>query len=368
MAGPALLKIEILSDATAAQSGLDRTGQAAVGAAGDVGKLGAAFDETARKSRDMQQVADNVDEVGGASGKAATGVGDLSGVFDLLGRSDIADKMGVVQTVMDAGAGAADLYTVATQALTVANLRAVGQFIAKTAATVANTAATIAVTAATSAWTAAQWLLNIAMNANPIGLIIIAIVALIAIVILIIKYWDDLKAGAITAWNAIRDATIAAWNWLRGTVFDPLANAVAGVIQWFKDLWAQVKSTWDLIISMMANNSLVKKIQDIIDKVKELINWFKDFKLPDWVTNLNPFGRSLDSSHVFALAGVGAGGRADPGTAPMLAETVQLVNRTSAGLVVNVILDGKRMTGYVQRIVTDRFDDEGARLAAGAWG
>lgn len=43
--------------------------------------------------------------------------------------------------------------------------------------------------------TAAQWLLNIAMDANPIGLVILAITALIAIVATIITYYDDWGAA-----------------------------------------------------------------------------------------------------------------------------------------------------------------------------
>lgn len=43
--------------------------------------------------------------------------------------------------------------------------------------------------------TKAQWLWNAAMNANPIGLIIAAIVALIAIVVVAIKHWDDWGAA-----------------------------------------------------------------------------------------------------------------------------------------------------------------------------
>ncbi|MDQ8012042.1 MAG: phage tail tape measure protein [Flavobacterium nitrogenifigens] len=39
--------------------------------------------------------------------------------------------------------------------------------------------------------TAQQWLLNAAMNANPIGLIIIAIAALIAFIAVAINYWDE---------------------------------------------------------------------------------------------------------------------------------------------------------------------------------
>jgi hypothetical protein len=40
--------------------------------------------------------------------------------------------------------------------------------------------------------TAAQWLWNAALNANPIGLIIIAIAALVAIVVVVVKYWEPI--------------------------------------------------------------------------------------------------------------------------------------------------------------------------------
>jgi phage-related minor tail protein len=43
---------------------------------------------------------------------------------------------------------------------------------------------------------AAQWALNIAMAANPIGLIIIAVAALIGLVVAIIKYYDEWGAAA----------------------------------------------------------------------------------------------------------------------------------------------------------------------------
>lgn len=60
---------------------------------------------------------------------------------------------------------------------------------------IASTAWTWIVTGATAAWTAAQWLLNAALSANPIGLIIIGVIALIAVVVLIINKWDEWGAA-----------------------------------------------------------------------------------------------------------------------------------------------------------------------------
>jgi hypothetical protein len=57
------------------------------------------------------------------------------------------------------------------------------------------------------AWQGAIWLVNAAMMANPAGLIIAGIVALVATVVLVIAYWDELKA-------ALMDS--AAFQWISG--------------------------------------------------------------------------------------------------------------------------------------------------------
>lgn len=70
---------------------------------------------------------------------------------------------------------------------------------------------------ATQAWTAAQWLLNVAMDANPIGIVIVAIGALAGV----IKYaWNHFK------W--FREIILAVWGVLK--VFAEMAtNTFAGV-------------------------------------------------------------------------------------------------------------------------------------------
>ena len=57
---------------------------------------------------------------------------------------------------------------------------------------------------ATKAVTVAQWLLNAAMTANPIGLVIVAIGALIAIGVLLWKNWDTISAKAQEIWGIVK--------------------------------------------------------------------------------------------------------------------------------------------------------------------
>jgi hypothetical protein len=58
---------------------------------------------------------------------------------------------------------------------------------------------------ATKAWTAAQWLFNAAMTANPIGLIIVAIGALVAAGVALYMHWDTVKAKFIEVWESIKE-------------------------------------------------------------------------------------------------------------------------------------------------------------------
>jgi hypothetical protein len=66
---------------------------------------------------------------------------------------------------------------------------------------------------ATVAFTAAQWLLNVALTANPIGVAVVAIVALIGVLYLlekrfgvVTKAWNALKAGMSSLGGAFKDA------------------------------------------------------------------------------------------------------------------------------------------------------------------
>ena len=60
------------------------------------------------------------------------------------------------------------------------------------------------VTAATRIWTGVQWLLNVAMSANPIGLIIIGIAALIAAVVYCWNKFAGFRAFILTMWDTLK--------------------------------------------------------------------------------------------------------------------------------------------------------------------
>lgn len=72
--------------------------------------------------------------------------------------------------------------------------------------------------------TAMQWLLNAAMDANPIGLLVIAIVAVVAILIYFYTTNKQVRDTLNAVGAAITGAFGSAWNWILG-VFTNVSNA-----------------------------------------------------------------------------------------------------------------------------------------------
>lgn len=76
----------------------------------------------------------------------------------------------------------------------------------------------LAAAAATGVLTAAQWALNVAMDANPIGLVVIAIAALVAGVIYAYTHFKTFRDIVNTVLHAIGAAFVATFNFLKNLV------------------------------------------------------------------------------------------------------------------------------------------------------
>lgn len=88
---------------------------------------------------------------------------------------------------------------------------------------------------ATTIWTGAQWLLNVAMDANPIGLLILAIAALIAIAILVATHWQQISQIFTGVYNTIISVFAGAGTWLFNAgqnLIVGLWNGLAGMGGW----------------------------------------------------------------------------------------------------------------------------------------
>lgn len=125
--------------------------------------------------------------------------------------------------------------------------------------------------------TVAQWLLNAAMSANPIGLVVAAIAALVAAFVVLwnkseafreffIGMWEAIKETVIAIctaigdffvnlWDGITSGASAAWEWIKN-VFTSVAtwfdeHVITPVSNFFSGLWDGIKGVaqeaWDIV-------------------------------------------------------------------------------------------------------------------------
>ena len=138
---------------------------------------------------------------------------------------------------------------------------------------------------AQAAATAAQWLMNIAMNANPIGLIVIAITALIAAFVLLWQKCEWFRNLWTGLWDGLKKIvnSVVEWikkNWKSMLLF--LVNPIAGVFKYLYDnfdgfrefvdgLVTKIKKLfskmWDGVKSVFSDTKefFRKKVDDIVD-------------------------------------------------------------------------------------------------------
>lgn len=113
---------------------------------------------------------------------------------------------------------------------------------------------------------------------SPITLVVLAIGALIAIVVLLVKNWDTVKEVASKAWEGIKSIWSKVSNWFKTKVLDPLANGFKGMVNG--------------VIGFL--NGMIRGIIKGVNAVVKTINKLS-FDVPDWVPGLGgkTFGFNL---------------------------------------------------------------------------
>jgi hypothetical protein len=103
----------------------------------------------------------------------------------------------------------------------------------------------IVAAAVTWAVTAAQWAWNFAMMANPIGLLILGILALIVVVILIVTHWNQVVHVLGQVWNWLQQV-LAANAWLQ-VVLTVLLGPIVLVIAHWNQVIGVLGQVWNQI-------------------------------------------------------------------------------------------------------------------------
>lgn len=129
----------------------------------------------------------------------------------------------------------------------------------------------LGIAAAISVFSTVMGIVNAVMMASPVTWIVLAIVAalaaLVAIIVVVIKHWDEIKAATLKVWNAIVSA---------------VKTAVDKVVQFFKNLWQGIvniaTNIWNNITTIFNNikEIIVKYIQTAKDIVLGIFDAIKN--------------------------------------------------------------------------------------------
>lgn len=197
-----------------------------------------------------------------------------------------------------------------------------------TEGTVAYAIASKVTAAASKAWAVAQWALNAALTANPIGIIIALIAALVVGFIVAYKKSDTFKKivdaalrgiGVAAKWmwnNAIKPAFAAfmagikavgkVGQWLWNNVFKPVFKLIIGGVAMLLEMWAKMLRA----LSHVPGFGWAKGAADAMDKAAG-----KARDLQRAIEGIKPYKKVTIEIRTIRTGNDGAGGPRDPGAA-----------------------------------------------------
>lgn len=168
-------------------------------------------------------------------------------------------------------------FRIAAIAYNVVQLVSLALLKAHTVGTVENTVVTKAAAVASKLFAAGQWLVNAALSANPIGIVVIAIAALVAGIIIAYKKSETFRNIVKGAFEAISAAAKFMWN-----------NVVAPVIRFLLDAFVKVTEFYATLLRGLSKipgfgwaKGAADKLQTVADKaagIKDAIHDIPDHK------------------------------------------------------------------------------------------
>jgi hypothetical protein len=207
------------------------------------------------------------DAVKSGASTATDAVKDFGGkVAEAAARAGSAAWSGITSGISAVGSG---MRTAATAALEFAEKTAMatGAALRAAAAWTIEKAQLIATAVAEKATAAAQWLLNAAMDANPITLIILAVVALVAGFVYLWTHVAGFRDFWIDAWHLIEGAAQAVWGFLSG-LFSDMMSIVGSVVGF-------VRSHWQLLLAILTGPIGIA-VGLVIKYWADIKRWFQD--------------------------------------------------------------------------------------------
>lgn len=210
----------------------------------DLGQAEAAMSSTAKAADGaaskidsrFASVADGADTMASKSSQAAGALGDLAGVAEKVGMGGLASGMENAAVYVQGLAGASDALNLITESTIVKTL-------ASKAAVVGKTVVDKAATVATKAMAAGQWALNAAMAANPLGLVVLALVALVGGLVIAYQKSETFRDVVDAAFGKVKDVASSVAAFFTDAIpkaFNKVSDAAGKVLGWVKGNWPKI--------------------------------------------------------------------------------------------------------------------------------
>ena len=151
-----------------------------------------------------------------------------------------------------------------------------GAFVAfKTAATISTLISTLvtsfqAYQKANEGATIAQWLMNAAMNANPIVLIVTLIGGLIAAIVTLWNTNEDFRNAIISAWEVIKETATSVFTAVASFFTETIPNAFQSMVDWIREGISSFISIGSEILTGIYNG-IVGSVQSLYEAAKTII-------------------------------------------------------------------------------------------------
>ncbi|MBO5862656.1 MAG: phage tail tape measure protein, partial [Paludibacteraceae bacterium] len=132
--------------------------------------------------------------------------------------------------------------------------------------------ATEGFTIATKAQAIAQKLLNAVMHANPIGLIILGITALVTAFMYLWKHCEGFRNFWIGMWDKIKAVVSVAVDWIKGC-WEKIKAFFTGdspIAKYFQMAWENIKIVWDVVVSYF--KMIWENIKLVFSAVKSVLS------------------------------------------------------------------------------------------------
>lgn len=255
----------------------------------------------------------------------------------------------------------------------------IGARVAEKAALIASTTATIAQSVATRAAAAAQWAMNVAMTANPIGLVVAALVALIAG----LAYFFTMTETGRQAWAAFTEfltaTTTALAEWFIYTFTEAIPAAWNYFTTSISAIWSETLATMGERFGAFGDffkgiiNGLTGIFAGYINSIISGVNWLIkainkiQVKIPDWdifgSLRGKTFGINIPLIPQLNIPKLAEGGIVDKATLAMIGEAgpeavVPLDRSKKMGSTYNITVnagmgaDGSRIGEEIIRQIT----------------